>query len=431
MKFFRRYNIDQSDEESNQHGYLAENATLNHHEAREWIYVFAEYLTDDDDSDDNIEESAELANDEDETGEIETDATDASEIKSEIAISTLKRKEVTFKNEEEKAPSLEPLETFFVNDMSIIRRIILKLNDVIQKWKSELIEVQNLRCNNKIFSVRGEMFSLFGFTVMNKLMIMKSYWIGKMFNSLKILDVQLEVSVLLFLSRKRSFKALETYLVFLESVIDKLDDEEFRSNLRTNQQVAKEEMARQTKAISSDHCLSWWNEEKTERPHRSQFLEEEDVLLNGDISFDVDRIIKNDTEKVNQLIAKIIIFMDKLCLKKMSSPENRKITDYEFKTSFGKRLAENLQTLRDVCFKDVNGRIEIMEKYSRNKRKQLLSFQTIFKNTIKKAEEERSREFEISCLHNSPGDEIGVNFTPALHEIENILHSSSFPNRNF
>jgi hypothetical protein len=73
----------------------AENATLNHHEAREWIYVFAEYITDDDEFDEM--EIAELPIIVDETGEIETDATDvdASEIQSEIAISTLKRKEVT------------------------------------------------------------------------------------------------------------------------------------------------------------------------------------------------------------------------------------------------------------------------------------------------------------------------------------------------
>ena len=78
--------------------------------------------------------------------------------------------------------------------MTIIRRIIQKLNDdVVQKWKKELIEVQNLRCNNKLFAVRGEMYSLFGYTVMNKLMIMKSYWLGKMFSNLKILDFQFEV----------------------------------------------------------------------------------------------------------------------------------------------------------------------------------------------------------------------------------------------
>ena len=73
----------------------AEYATLNHHEAREWIYVFAEYITDDDEFDEM--EVAELPIIVDETGEIETDATDvdASEIQSEISISTLKRKEVT------------------------------------------------------------------------------------------------------------------------------------------------------------------------------------------------------------------------------------------------------------------------------------------------------------------------------------------------
>ena len=70
-------------------------------------------------------------------------------------------------------------------------------DDVVQKWKNELFEVQNLRCNNKLFAVRGEMYSLFGYTVMNKLMVMKSYWIGKMFSSLKILDVQFEVLIII------------------------------------------------------------------------------------------------------------------------------------------------------------------------------------------------------------------------------------------
>ena len=64
---------------------------------------------------------------------------------------------------------------------------------------------------------------------------------------------------------------------------------------------------------------------------RSRFYEEEEVLLNGDISYDLDKIIRNDTEKVNQLMAKIVIFMDKLCLKKMNLPENGRITDYKFK----------------------------------------------------------------------------------------------------
>ena len=73
----------------------SENATLNHHEAREWIYVFAEYITEDDD----FVESVALPIIDDETDGIETDATDASEIQSEIAISTLKRKEVTVKNQ--------------------------------------------------------------------------------------------------------------------------------------------------------------------------------------------------------------------------------------------------------------------------------------------------------------------------------------------
>ena len=45
----------------------------------------------------------------------------------------------------------------------------------------------------RIFAVRGEMYSLFGYTVLNKLMIMKSYWLGQMFTNLKILDEHLEV----------------------------------------------------------------------------------------------------------------------------------------------------------------------------------------------------------------------------------------------
>ena len=64
---------------------------------------------------------------------------------------------------------------------------------------------------------------------------------------------------------------------------------------------------------------------------RSHFYEEEEVLLNGDISYELDKIIRNDTEKVNQLMAKIVIFMNKLCLKKMNLPDNGRITTYQFK----------------------------------------------------------------------------------------------------
>ena len=66
-----------------------------------------------------------------------------------------------------------------------------------------------------------------------------------------------------------------------------------------------------------------------------------------------------------------------------------------------------------------------MEKYSRNKRKKLLQFQAIFKSVLENSEEEKPLDFETSCLHNSPDAEIGVKFSPAIQEIENILNSSS------
>ncbi|CAG5102177.1 Oidioi.mRNA.OKI2018_I69.chr1.g178.t1.cds [Oikopleura dioica] len=406
---FRRYNIDQEEEEGSQHGYLSKDATLNFNEAREWLYVFADYiyLMEERGEIEQEMESMALPPSDDETAAESDYATEASEIpeisqweSTKVETTVVEKKNVAFE---------EPLEEYFNHDIKILNRLIDQLDlNVIQTWKRALASVQQLRCNNRIFAVRGEMYSLFGYTVLNKLMIMKSYWLGQMFTNLKILDEHLE--------------ALETYLEFLRSKIAQLNDDEFQQNLKTNQKMAKEDMARQE--LHDDHCKDFWKDTNEERQTGSKFYDDEEVILNGDISFGIDEIIKNDSEKVHELMAKIVIFMKKLVLPKTKLPIAKKSTKfenfYQFKTVFGESLAINLTYLRDICFQDINTRIESMKIYSSRKTSQLVKFQKTFNSMSTKFE-----EYEITCLHNERGHEIGIKHTPALPELD-LLDSSSF-----
>ncbi|CAG5104469.1 Oidioi.mRNA.OKI2018_I69.chr1.g1269.t1.cds [Oikopleura dioica] len=299
----------------------------------------------------------------------------------------------------------------FEADIILLTNLIDKLNyGIVQKWKKELLRAQNYRSNNSIFEVRGEMYSLFGYTVLNKLMVMKTYWLGQMFTNLKILDVHLE--------------ALETYLEYLKMKISQANDENFRNLMEAHPKAASEDLAMHT--LKEDHCASFWENTQRDLVPCSQFAADHNshVILNGDISFTIKEIIENDSSKVHELMAKIVVYMKKISLPVINLPVKHKDTKFEryhkFNTEFGYSIAWNLTVFRDLCFKDINQRIFNLNTYAKEKTRQLRKFEKTFNSM-----NDQFDKYEISCLHQDASDnEIGVRCTPAIDELERIFRQN-------